>query len=213
MNSFNRAELKEKAKGRIKGIIFNLLVANLIVMAILGPINGVPGFGQLILLAASVIQFGLAFLYLNFVDNNKIDYADLFYSFKVKDINTYLIHLGTLIVKYLLICLYTLLLIVPGIIKAMAYSQVNYIRAENKEQDIMACLKESEELMDGHKMEYFIMQLSFIGWWIVSGLTFGIALIYVLPYYSTTMTMYYRSLRPVVIEAGEARMDKEPEIS
>jgi len=196
MENIDRAKIKEEAKAKIKGKVFNLLLANIITLALLGPVNGLPAFGQIVMIALSVVMFGLSFLYLNFIDNGKIDYMDLFYSFKVKDINTYLIHLGTIIVRTILIFLWTLLLIIPGIIKAIAYSQVNYIRAEKPDQDIMDCLKESENLMNGHKMEYFVLQLSFIGWFFLIPLTFGLVLIYLLPYYTATMTLYYRELRP-----------------
>ncbi len=213
-NAFDRVKTKETAKSKIKNNIFNLFVANLIVLVIMGPINGIPGFGQIIAILLSVVQIGLSVFYLNYLDKKQIDYVDIFYSFKVKDINTYLIHLGTILVKYLLIFLWMLLFIIPGIIKAIAYSQVNYIRAENPDLDIMGCLKESEEMMYGHKMEYFLLQLSFIGWFFLVVITFGILSIYVMPYYSMVMAMYYRNLRPLLSEDKEAQpLKTEPFIS
>lgn len=214
----DRVGLKSEAKDAIKGNIFPLLFANLIVMIITGaslPVNSIPFLGQIVSIAVMVVYFGLALFYLNYIDKGTTDYMDLFYSFKVKDLNTYFKHLGTLVIKFLLIILWTLLFIVPGIIKAIAYSQVNYIRAEKSDQDMMDCLKESEELMDGHKMEYFILQLSFIGWWMLGALTLGILYIYVIPYYTATMTLYYRKLRPAVdeVKSQATPLDKEPEIT
>ncbi len=70
-------------------------------------------------------------------------------------------------VKSVIILLYSLLLIVPGIIKALAYSQSLLICIENPDKKVMECLKESEQIMMGKKMEFFSFKLSFIGWYIV----------------------------------------------
>lgn len=207
---FDRAKLKEEAKAKIKGKVFNLVLANIIVMILIAPVNFMLVFGQIIAIGLCVLQIGLSYFYLNFLDSNKIDYADLFFSFKFKDLNKYINHVGTVIVMVLLILLWSLLLIIPGIIKAMAYSQTLYIRAENPDKDIMSCLRESEKLMDGHKAEFFELMLSFIGWMILTGITFGIVGIYVLPYVSTTLVMYYRQLKDGVTEPI---ISKEPIIS
>jgi uncharacterized membrane protein len=107
-----------------------------------------------------------------------------------------------MLVKMLLIFLWSLLFIIPGIVKAIAYSQAEYIKAENPDIDIMDTLKESERLMKGHKMEYFVLCLSFIGWWFLVVITFFLAGIYVMPYYSTTKALFYRNLVPKIkIEA------------
>jgi uncharacterized membrane protein len=209
MNEIKRVEIKEEAKKSIKGKVFSLFVANLIVLVLTAPINAWPFIGTVIAIAAMVLVIGLNRFYLNFIDYGKTDYADIFFPF-IKDLNIFLKHLGTILLRALLVFLWTLLFIVPGIIKALAYSQVTYIRAEKPEQDIMDSLKESEALMDGHKGEYFVLQLSFIGWFLLAAITFGIALIYVLPYYSVTMTNYYRRLRP---KEQEMNPNREPSIS
>ncbi|MDD4316555.1 MAG: DUF975 family protein, partial [Clostridia bacterium] len=169
-----------------------------IVLALSGAVNGIPGFGQILSRAMLVLEIGLSVFYLKFINNEKTDYMDVFFSFTFKDLNKYLNHLGTMLARMLLIVLWMLLFIIPGIIKAIAYSQVTYIKAENPDMDIMECLKESQRLMDGHKMEYFVMQLSFIGWFLLICITFGLAAIYVLPYHATTMALYYRALTPQI---------------
>lgn len=96
--------------------------------------------------------------------------------------------------------LWTLLLVIPGIIKGYAYSQTYYIYKDINAQEKNTSLRYtdyitlSRELMNGHKFEYFVLQLSFIGWWILVALTAGIASFWVLPYYQTTMTAYYKDL-------------------
>lgn len=74
------------------------------------------------------------------------------------------------VVKSVIVLLYSLLLIVPGIMKSMAYSQALIISINNPDKKVMDCLKESENIMMGKKMEFFSFKLSFIGWYIVAAI-------------------------------------------
>ena len=91
--------------------------------------------------------------------------------------------------------LWSLLLVIPGIIKAYAYSMSFYILADNPELTASEALAKSQSLMRGHKMELFILELSFIGWFFLIGLTFGLAAIYVAPYMEATMANFYNSIK------------------
>ena len=98
--------------------------------------------------------------------------------------------------RFLFTVLWTFLLIVPGIIKSFAYSQAGLIFAEDvkngaKITSLSEYLTRSQDLMQGYKGRFFWLQLSFIGWWILVALTFGIAAIYVIPYYNATMAEFY----------------------
>ena len=88
-----------------------------------------------------------------------------------------------------------MLLVVPGVIKAFSYSQAFKVMIENPNMSITEAIKESKKLMDGHKMEYFILDLSFIPWTLLVGITCGIASFWALPYIQTTMVQYYYSLK------------------
>jgi len=90
--------------------------------------------------------------------------------------------------------LWSLLFVIPGIIKAISYSQTMFILAENDKITAAEAQKKSMEIMDGHKWEYFVLQLSFIGWDILTGLTFGILGIYTLPYQLTANTLFYKKV-------------------
>ena len=92
--------------------------------------------------------------------------------------------------------LWTLLLIVPGIIKYISYSMSYYILAENPEITALETLNRSKRLMDGHKMDYFVLMLSFFWWYLLAALTFGIAYIYVSPYVSAAQANFYRDIKP-----------------
>ncbi len=92
--------------------------------------------------------------------------------------------------------LWSLLFVIPGIIKAFSYSMSMYILAENKGKSANECIKESMEMTNGHKMELFVLELSFIGWAFVGAITFGIAYIWIIPYMQATYTNAYNSLKP-----------------
>ena len=95
----------------------------------------------------------------------------------------------------LIITLWTLLLIVPGIIKSYSYAMVYYIKAENPNYTWRECLKESEMMMKGHKMQLFILHLSFVGWVLLSLLTCGIGLLWVNTYQQTATAVFYEKLK------------------
>ena len=107
----------------------------------------------------------------------------------------------------LFIALWTLCLIVPGIIKYYEYRMVSYILAENPDVDYKTAQQMSRQLMDGHKMAAFWLDLSFIGWYILGGLTWNLVnLFWTFPYVQATNAELYIALaHPAesnVIEAG-----------
>lgn len=103
---------------------------------------------------------------------------------------------------YLLKSLYTflwfLLFIIPGLIKRLSYSQTELVYKDYKElgKELTAneAITISRQMMDGHKMELFVLYLSFIGWYLLQLLTFGISTIYSLPYLNTTKAVFYRKI-------------------
>lgn len=101
-----------------------------------------------------------------------------------------------------LIGLWTLLLIVPGIVKALEYSQVYYIIHDNPNLTPSQARDISRRMTDGFKSELFIMELSFILWYLLAGITAGIAMVYVFPYISTTQAMYYENLKTYAMTAN-----------
>ncbi len=98
--------------------------------------------------------------------------------------------------------LWSLLFVVPGIIKAIAYSQANYVIHDNPRLKGKEAIEISKRMTNGFKGDLFSMYLSFIGWYILVGLTGGILSIYVTPYVETTAAMYYENLKRYSIENG-----------
>lgn len=94
--------------------------------------------------------------------------------------------------------LWSLLLFIPGLIKGYSYSQTLYIYFDHlKKGDqvkVIDCVTKSRKIMDGHKMDLFILQLSFIGWMLLAGLTRGIGYLWVQPYMVLAMVAFYTIL-------------------
>ena len=92
----------------------------------------------------------------------------------------------------LFISLWSLLLIIPGIIKSYEYLMVPYILAENPQMDRKEIFEISRRMMDGEKMNAFLLDLSFLGWIFLTVLTCGVAgILYVQPYMMATRTELY----------------------
>lgn len=103
---------------------------------------------------------------------------------------------------YLWVFLWTLLFFIPGFVKAYAYSQMFFILAENPKIGVRRAMKLSIEITRGYKGELFIMDLSFLGWMLLTALTGGILYLYVMPYMQMSKTNAYKMLKVMAIRAG-----------
>ena len=99
----------------------------------------------------------------------------------------------------LLVAVYTfawmLLLIIPGIIKSFAYALTPFILTDKPELSANEAIELSMKMMDGHKLDLFILYLSFIGWYLLSILTLCIGMLWVMPYMYTTMAAFYEDVK------------------
>ena len=92
--------------------------------------------------------------------------------------------------------LWSLLLLIPGIVKSYAYLMVPYILADDSDMDPMDAIRLSEQMMQGQKWNAFVLELSFLGWHILSSFTLGILeIFYVSPYVEATRAELYRKLK------------------
>ena len=105
------------------------------------------------------------------------------------------------------ITLWSILFVIPGIIQAFSLSQVFYILADNPQISIAQALKMSKELTRGYKGELFVLGLSFIGWFVLCTLTFGIALLWVFPYVNLTYAKTYLFLKHRALKTGSLSKD------
>ena len=125
--------------------------------------------------------------------------ADPSYRPKVKDLfdgfNNLWPFLKVSLLSMLFVFLWSLLFVIPGIIKAASYSQAHYILAENPNMPAMEALRQSERMMAGRKWESFVLVLSFFGWALLSIPTLGLILIWLEPYMQMTMVNFYSDLK------------------
>lgn len=103
--------------------------------------------------------------------------------------------LGAYLLMVLFVFLWTLLLIIPGIIAGLAYSQTFFLLAENKGLGPLEALRKSKQMMDGHKWRLFCLILRFIGWSLLCVLTCGIGFLWLGPYMAASYARFYDDLR------------------
>lgn len=124
--------------------------------------------------------------------NDKAEIRELAYCYD----HGYLNVVKTVFLRDLYIVLWGLLLIIPGIIKSYEYRMVNYILAENPEMNTKEVFAMSRDMMRGNKWKAFVLDLSFLGWHLLSLLTIGLAgIFYVFPYRNMTNAALYEFLR------------------
>jgi uncharacterized membrane protein len=135
--------------------------------------------------------------------------AEVFYGFE-----RFVKAFGLYIVMSIFIILWSLLLIIPGIIAAFRYSLCFYILADHPEMGIMEALNESKRMMRGNKWKMFCLSLSFIGWTILCVFTLGIGFLWLLPYMEVSIIAFYdiangslRSVRTIEGDYGTAGED------
>ncbi len=122
-------------------------------------------------------------------------------------------YMGTMALTYLYTILWSLLFLIPGIIKGYSYYLVPYILSDNPELSYNQAIDESRRLMDGRKMEMFIYDFSFFFWLLLSGLTLGIAGIYVIPYIQLTTASIYLDIKEQDLRKRGLFTEPEPEPS
>jgi uncharacterized membrane protein len=101
----------------------------------------------------------------------------------------------SILLVYLYTILWTLLFIVPGIIKGLAYSLTPFIVKDNPQLSPNQAINLSMKMMKGHKFDLFYLYLSFIGWIFLAILTLGIGLLWVIPYMQTSMAAFYLDVK------------------
>ncbi|SHO51894.1 DUF975 family protein [Anaerocolumna xylanovorans] len=145
------------------------------------------------MLALIVVQFvmyallvGYLYFNVNLVRRESFQFNNVFSRF-----NIILKIFGLYFMMGLFILLWSFLFVIPGIIASFRYCMAPYIMADNPEIGIMDAIRESKEMMNGYKWKYFCLQFSFIGWALLSIVTFGIGLLWVMPYMQAANAAFY----------------------
>lgn len=172
-------------------VVFTLVY--FVIACIAGVIDGALTLGSsvvtILLTAPVTYSYNIMFL-----DNQRsgkaFDVQALFEGY-----NDYLRITGTYLLMCVYIFLWTLLLVVPGIIKSISYSQTLYVLRDEPSLTYNGAIERSMAMMEGHKMDYFLLILSFIGWYILGIISLGIGFLWINPYVSRTMAIYYEDLK------------------
>jgi len=166
----------------------------LIYMILTSGIQGSSGIsplpGLISLIIAGPLALGSAYFALSIARNQEARIEQLF-----KGFNTF----GTSLVAYLLILIYVvlflILLIVPGIIKAISYSMTFYIIADDNSIKAADAMEQSKNMMEGHKMKFFNLCLNFLGLGLLCILTLGIGFLWLIPFIHVTVAKFYDDIK------------------
>ena len=183
----NNSQIKARAKDAMKNnwgvAIVVFLVYGLITSAL-----SATGIGAL---ATGLLTVGISAFFLTVIRNGKAEFESFF--------NGLTDNIGTKFISMLLVQIYimlwTLLFYIPGIVKSYSYAMTPYILLDKPELSATEAITESRNMMNGHKMELFLLDLSFIGWILLSLLTCGILFFYVAPYMQAARAEFYRTLK------------------
>lgn len=171
---------------------FRAVLATLFAVSIAASIAGI----LYMILFGNVITVGNAGVRLKAYRKEPFKIVDLFSGLKA-----YKKNIGTMALYTLFITLGFMCFFVPGIIVALGLYEVPYMLAEDPNISGMEAIRRSWENMKGHKGELFVLHLSFIGWILLTILTFGVlAIFYAGPYMSLAEAGFYRGMHPVQIE-------------
>ena len=217
----NRTELKANAKAAFKKSYWKCVGAALLLSVTVASVCGgnthfnigghvfdthtasvAAGFALaatgISLVAAMLIRFVLAPFEVGckgyFLKNRKEDakFGECLSGFKGNFKNTAFI----MLVRDIKIALWSLLFVVPGIVKAYEYKMVPYLLSEDPDMKMSEAFRTSKEMMSGHKMDAFVLDLSFLGWDLLGVVTCGLAeVFYVMPYKVSTGAEFYESLK------------------
>lgn len=178
------SELRSRARLKLKNNYWNAVLVTIVQGAILSIASPVA------LVLGGALTIGLSTYFLNNADRKKTDIADLFTPFKQQFGNSIIYF----ILQALFVMLWSLLFIIPGIIAAFGYAMAPYILAEHPEISASEALKMSKDMMKGNKGSFFCLQLSFIGWMILSMFTFGIGLFFLMPYMQAANAEFFNEV-------------------
>lgn len=203
----DRKSLKEKAKEKIKGNLWYLWKPQVyfaLILFVLGLIIGLPLaiakvdeqttssiISSITGILGGLFEFGYAKYCLDFARGKKDDWKEPFNFAKTHIFEIIAISILTALAVFA----GTILLIIPGIIIALGLSYVQEVYIDNTKLSAVEALKHSWKITNGHKMDLFVLGLSFIGWSILGAFTFGILYIWLIPYMEVTLLLAYEKFR------------------
>lgn len=183
----NRPELKKQAKASLKNNWGYAIAAIVIYGAITAALSS-TGIGGLFV---GIFTLGYVAFFMAIIRGNKAKIEDLFCGFTDNFADSFVAGILISIFTFL----WTLLFIIPGIVKAYSYSMTFYILKDNPGMSATEAITESRKMMDGHKWQLFCLDLSFLGWYIVGALCLGVGVFFVAPYHQMARANFYEALK------------------
>lgn len=170
-------------------VVYFLIVGALQIIPFIGPIAG--------LIIGGPLALGMSVFYMSISRNEEAELNQLFSGF-----NNFGNALGAYLLMALFTFLWTLLLIIPGIIAAISYAMTFFIMADDPSVGPMDAIDKSKAMMYGYKWKYFFMMLRFFLWSLLCMLTFGIGFLWLIPYMGVSFVKFYEDIKetPVVAE-------------
>lgn len=157
--------------------------------------------GLVLFILALPLTWGYQTLFLGAVRGGEATAKDMIEGYNKEQFSRVL---TTALLYYVYVFLWSLLLLIPGCIKSYSYAMTPYILKDNPEMKNNAAIEESMRMMDGHKLELFMLDLSFIGWVILSMLTCCIGFLWLVPYMNMARVNFYEDLKKASVEVKEA---------
>lgn len=148
-----------------------------------------PILSNIVSLLLIPMAWGVALTFLEVSRGKKVNFGNLFEGYK-----DFVRIFTTLLLKTVYVMLWTLLLIVPGIIKNYSYAMTEFVLADRKDLSYNQAIEESMRLMQGNKWRLFVLDLSFIGWALLCLLTLGIGFLFLVPYMHVARAHFYADL-------------------
>lgn len=199
-----RAILKRNAKDQLRGkwgIAIAIFLISAIITSIISIIGSVAESEVIVtigiivaVILAGPISYGLCAFTLNLVRGNDASVSDIFAGFNGK---VFIKSLIIMILTGIAVSIGYIILIVPGIILGLMFSQSFFVLVDNNDMSAIDCMKTSCAMMNGNKKYLFVLILSFIGWFIVGEITCGIGMLWVCPYYNITLGNFYNQLKNI----------------
>ena len=203
MNTISTTEnrvLMAQARDSLKGKWGLGIGTTVVFMSIMIAIRLIPIAGWIIgLLISGAMSLGLAIFALSLSRKQDAKLTQIFDGFQKFGVG-----LGAYILKFIFVILWSILLIVPGIIATFAYSMTYYIIAENESISPLEAISKSKEMMRGNKWKFFCLMFRFFGWGLLCILTLGIGFLWLFPYMFVSVAQFYDDLKPIAVESSES---------
>lgn len=181
-------EYKGIAKSNLKGSYWNAFLVSLIVTGLTTAIAAIPVIGTIAsVLATPFLLIGMFAWFIGLSAGEVKPFGILFEAGKTN----YVKALCTYLLQALYLALWSLLFVIPGLVKSYSYTMAMYLRTKKPELGANEAITLSREIMNGRKWKLFCLHFSFIGWFILCILTFGLGFIFLKPYIDATNVTFY----------------------